>query len=213
MRPEDLTENSVLLGSPAQIAESLKRVESGRLRRGDPVLQRRPEAARTGQRRNGALHGGGGTALPMSMHDRLALYSRNRLKLGLFGANCSSGPSRHQGAGALERELGRLPAPGSPGGRGRHRFHAADRPLEGLWRRHRLPGRDTRDRHLGRRPARRDAAHHRVRHGARAAVPSADRGEAVRHRRPHRPGPLRPQHRLRLERGRVRHVRRHDARP
>ena len=27
----------------------------------------------------------------MSMHDRLALYSRNRLKLGLFGANCSSG--------------------------------------------------------------------------------------------------------------------------
>ena len=28
VRPEDLTENSVLLGSPAQIAESLKRVES-----------------------------------------------------------------------------------------------------------------------------------------------------------------------------------------
>jgi dimethylsulfone monooxygenase len=27
----------------------------------------------------------------MSMQDRLALYSRNRLKLGLFGANCSSG--------------------------------------------------------------------------------------------------------------------------
>jgi alkanesulfonate monooxygenase SsuD/methylene tetrahydromethanopterin reductase-like flavin-dependent oxidoreductase (luciferase family) len=27
----------------------------------------------------------------MSMPDRLALYSRNRLKLGLFGANCSSG--------------------------------------------------------------------------------------------------------------------------
>src|SRR3984885_4450803 len=27
----------------------------------------------------------------MSMHDRLALYSRNKLKLGLFGANCSSG--------------------------------------------------------------------------------------------------------------------------
>ena len=27
----------------------------------------------------------------MNMHDRLALYSRNKLKLGLFGANCSSG--------------------------------------------------------------------------------------------------------------------------
>jgi dimethylsulfone monooxygenase len=27
----------------------------------------------------------------MSMQDRLALYSRNKLKLGLFGANCSSG--------------------------------------------------------------------------------------------------------------------------
>jgi len=26
-----------------------------------------------------------------SMQDRLALYSNNRLKLGLFGANCSSG--------------------------------------------------------------------------------------------------------------------------
>jgi dimethylsulfone monooxygenase len=27
----------------------------------------------------------------MSLHDRLALYSRNNLKLGLFGTNCSSG--------------------------------------------------------------------------------------------------------------------------
>ena len=27
----------------------------------------------------------------MSMPDRLGLYSRNKLKLGLFGANCSSG--------------------------------------------------------------------------------------------------------------------------
>ena len=30
-------------------------------------------------------------SFPMSMSDRLALYSRNKLKLGLFGANCSSG--------------------------------------------------------------------------------------------------------------------------
>ena len=122
------------------------------------------------------------------------------------------GPLGHQGAGALVGELAGLPEARAHGGRGRHRLHAADRPLEGLRRRHRLPRRDARDRDLGLRPAGRDRAHHRVRHGARAAVSSADRRQGVRHRRPHRRGPLRPQPRGRLERGRVRDVRRHAAR-
>ena len=39
-----------------------------------------------------------------------------------------------------------------------------------------------------------------------------DRGQTVRHRRPYRPGPLRTERRLRLERGRVHHVRRRSAR-
>ena len=121
-------------------------------------------------------------------------------------------PLRHQGAGALVGELAGLPAARPHGGRGRHRFHAADRPLEGLRRRDRFSRHHARDHHLGRRPPGGDEAHHRVRHGACAAVPSADRGQGVRHRRPCRRGPLRAQSRGRLERGRVRDVRRDPAR-
>ena len=122
------------------------------------------------------------------------------------------GPGGDQGAGALVRNLGRQPAPGADGRRGRHRLHAADRPLEGLRRRHRLSGGDARNRHLGDRSVAGDQAHHRVRHRARAAVSSDHRGEADGHRRPHRRRPLRAQHRGRLERGRVRDVRRRAAR-
>ena len=100
-------------------------------------------------------------------------------------------PHRHQGAGALVGELAGLPRARAHGRRGRHRLHAADRPLEGLRRRHRLSRRDARDHDLGLRPAGRDQAHHRVRHRARAAVPSDHRRQGVRHRRPHRRGPLR----------------------
>ena len=114
VRPEDLTENSVLLGSPAHIIDVLKQGGSGRLRRGDPVLQRRPETAWPGEGRNGALHGTGGTVISMSMQDRLELYSRNKLKLGLFGANCSSGravtkvPERWSGSWADCLRLARM---------------------------------------------------------------------------------------------------------
>ena len=59
------------------------------------------------------------------------------------------GPGGDQGAGALVRHLGRQSAAGANGRRGRHRFPAADRPLEGLRRRHRLPGGDARNRDLG----------------------------------------------------------------
>ena len=58
-------------------------------------------------------------------------------------------PRRHHGAGALVGKLGGQSQARAHGGRGRHRLHAADRPLEGLRRRHRLPGRDARDHHLG----------------------------------------------------------------
>ena len=96
VKPEDLTENSVLIGSPARIAETLKKVEAAGLRRGDPVLQRRPQAARPGEGRDGALHGRGrpavrgaapaagglkrGAAKRHGGHDFCALRRANRLK-------------------------------------------------------------------------------------------------------------------------------------
>ena len=96
VRPEDLTENSVLLGSPAQITDVLKKVEAAGF---DEVIlyfnvglkphrQVKDEMARFMQEVAPEFQ----VALKfMSMQSRLALYSRNKLKLGLFGANCSSG--------------------------------------------------------------------------------------------------------------------------
>ena len=71
--------------------------------------------------------------------DRLPLAGANKLKIGLFGANCSSSRTATK---VPERWSASWPdclALGTHGGRGRHRLHAADRPLEGLWRRDRLP--------------------------------------------------------------------------
>ena len=61
-------------------------------------------------------------------------------------------------------------------------------------------------------PPRRDVAHDGVRHRPCAAVPSADRRQGTGHRRPYRRGPSRGQSGGRLERGRVRDVRRRAAR-
>src|SRR4030095_12537216 len=108
-----------------------------------------------------------------SAHDRMSMHNANKLKIGLFGANCSSGravtlvPERWSGGWADNIRLARmgddagidfLPPRGRAAG---HRLPPADRPLEGLWRRHRLPGGDLRDRDLGMRPARRHQAGHR----------------------------------------------------
>ena len=147
-----------------------------------------------------------------SMQQRTAMYNANAFKIGIVRRQLLVRPLGHQGAGALVGELAGLPQARAHGGPGRHRFHAADRPLEGLRRRHRLSRLDARDRDLGRRPARRNRAHHRVRHRARAAVQSDHRGQGVRHRRPHRRRTLRHQPGGRLERGRVRDVRRQPAR-
>ena len=146
------------------------------------------------------------------LQSRRAMYSDNKLQIGLFGANCSSGRAVTHGAGALVGQLAGQQAAGADGGRGRHRLPAADRPLEGLWRRHRLSGHDAGDHHLGHRAPRLHQAHHGVRHRARADLQSGGGGEGNGHRRPHRRGPLRAQHRGRLERRRVRHVRRRAAR-
>ncbi len=130
-----------------------------------------------------------------SMKNRIAMYNGNALKIGLFGANCSSGRSATK---VPERWSASWPdclAPGTACRRGRARFHAADRALERLWRRHRFPRPLARDHHLGGRAARRDQAHDGIRHRACAAVSSADRGQGIRHRRPHRRGPRRRQHR------------------
>ena len=148
-----------------------------------------------------------------SLAARRAMHGNNKLQIGLFGPNCSSGravtlvPERWSGNWPDNKRLG------ADGGRGRHRLSAADRALEGLWRRHRLPGHHAGNHHLGDRASGLHQAHHRVRHRACADLQSGGGGQGNGHRRSHRRGPLRAQHRGRLERGRVRHVRRRAARP
>ena len=143
---------------------------------------------------------------------RAAMGSANRLKLGLFGANCSSGravttvPERWSGSWPDCVRLAQM----------------ADRagiefmlPI-GRWKGYggddRLPGRDLGDGDLGLRAVGQDRAAHRVRNRARAAAAAADRRQGVRHRRPYRRRAFRPQSGVRLERGRVRDVRRDLAR-
>ena len=77
-------------GTPAHITDVLKKVEAAGFDEVILYFNVGLEAACAGEGRDGALHAAGGAALPMSMQDRLELDSRNRLKLGLFGANCSS---------------------------------------------------------------------------------------------------------------------------
>src|SRR6516164_1487376 len=106
---------------------------------------------------------------------RAAMGSTNRLKLGLFGANCSSGravtmvPERWSGSWLDCVRLAQV----------------ADRAVERLWRRNGLSGRDAGDGDLGLWPARQDRAVDGVRNRARAADPAVDRRQGVRHRRPY----------------------------
>ncbi len=67
-----------------------------------------------------------GTTLP----SRIARFSPNKLKLGLFGSNCSSGRAATTVPERWPARVGRQPALGADGRCGRHRFHAADRALE-----------------------------------------------------------------------------------
>ncbi len=147
------------------------------------------------------------------MRDRMAMYNDNALKIGLFGSNCSSGravtlvPERWTGnwednlaLAKMSDEAGiefMLPV-------GRWKGYGGDTDYMGT-------SLETITWATG--PARPHQAADRVRHRARAAVSSADRGQAVRHRRPCQRRPLRIEHRGRLERGRVPDVRRVAARP
>ena len=60
-RPDART--PVLLGSPAADHRDVAAGRSGGVRRGDPLFQRWPEAARAGQRRDGAVHDGSGAGV------------------------------------------------------------------------------------------------------------------------------------------------------
>ena len=100
-------------------------------------------------------------------------------------------PRGHYGSGALVRELARLRQAGADGRPGRHRVHAADRALEGLWRRHRLPGCDVGDGCLGLRALGQNRAARCVWNRACAADPATDCRQGVCHRRPHRRRSLR----------------------
>ncbi len=60
VKPEDLTENSVLIGSPARITDTLKKVEAAGFDEVILYFNVGLEAARAGQGRDGALHERGG---------------------------------------------------------------------------------------------------------------------------------------------------------
>jgi len=96
-----------------------------------------------------------------SRHDRMSMHNANKLKIGLFGANCSSGravtlvPERWSGSWPDNLKLARW--------RTRRESISCSRSGAGrLWRRHRLPGGDARDHHLGDGPAGADQTRHRV---------------------------------------------------
>ena len=59
VKPEDLTENSVLLGSPARITETLKKVEAAGFAEVILYFNVGPQAARAGQGGDGPLHARG----------------------------------------------------------------------------------------------------------------------------------------------------------
>ena len=88
VRPEDLTENSVLIGSAQRIIGHAEEGGSRRLSRGDPLFQRRAEAAPAGQGRDGALHARGGARL------RRRAQAKSGLEIILSGA--SAGFPRHR---------------------------------------------------------------------------------------------------------------------
>ena len=148
-----------------------------------------------------------------SMKNSIAMYNGNALKIGLFGANCSSGPLRDQSAGTLVGELARLPCAGASSPtrpasisccRSRAGKATAATPIFTAARSRPSPGRSGLL-----------CATKRMTVFGTVHAPlfhPLDRGQGIRHRRPHRRRPRRRQHRRRLERGRIRHVRRQAAR-
>ena len=68
VKPEMLTDNSVLLGNSQQITDIAEEGRGRGLLRGHPLLQRRHEAAPAGQGRDGPLHARGGAAFPGQAH-------------------------------------------------------------------------------------------------------------------------------------------------
>ena len=56
VKPQDLTENSVLIGTHGRHHRHAEESRSGRVLRGDPLLQCRPQAAHAGEGRDGSLH-------------------------------------------------------------------------------------------------------------------------------------------------------------
>ncbi len=86
----------------------------------------------------------------LTMRDRMAMYNGNALKMGLFGANCSSAPLRHHACpkrwtGNWEDNLALAQMCDARG----IEFMPLVGRWKGLWRRHRLHGHDPRDHHLG----------------------------------------------------------------
>ena len=120
---------------------------------------------------------------------------------------CGRRHGLHQGRQPLARRLERDRASRAESGCGGARIHPADCALEGLWRRDQRTCRLVRDAHARRRAFGRHPQHRDLRDRARAAGAPGVCRQGADDRRSRQSRPRRPQYRLRLESGRVRHVR------
>ena len=138
------------------------------------------------RRRRAALSAGTG-----SMRDRLAMYNANALKIGMFGANCSSArtatkvPERWSASWPDNLRLARMADEAGID------FMLPIARWKGYGGDTDFPRHDARDHHLGLRAARRRPTASPCSARCMAAVSSGDRGQGDGHRRPHRRRPLR----------------------
>ena len=137
------------------------------------------------------------------------LFGPNRFKLGVFSANCDGGLTMSLAPERWRADWDDIVAMTPDRRRGRAGIHPAGGEVA------RLPGQGqhlrplVRDPDAWRRPRRADQAHRDLLHRARAAGHAGVRRQGDRHHRSRHARPRRPQHRLRLEPGRVRPARRH----
>ena len=134
-----------------------------------------------------------------SLSDRLSMYNKNKLKIGLFASNCSSGraatkvPERWSGSWSDNLALAKMAEEAGID------FLLPIGPLEGVSRRDKLSRRGARNDHMGRCDAREDRKDLRIRYRACPALTSGVCSQAICNDRPDEQWPLRAEYGCWLE--------------